>query len=474
MNEHGDIRGDDPSDANPTSPSGTDAAMTPWAPDPSAAPEQPAVPDGGHFDDTAEPAATPVFSGGVAAAARPRGRRVLALGLAATVLLTIGAGGGALAAIQLQNGQQTTSAQVGGGSNGGSAAGGGANAQPGTPGSGFAPGSGNGFGNGNGHGFGPGFSDGSTGSGTSTRSGTAATTAQTVGVVTIVTTLGYESGEAAGTGIILNSSGRILTNNHVIDGATAIRVTVESTGTSYPAKVVGTDATDDVAVLQLAGASGLTPASLATSSAAVGDSITAVGNAGGTGTLSAATGSVTALDQSITTAAEGSSSSERLTGLIETDANVVAGDSGGPLVNAAGTVLGIDTAASAGSADVTGYAIPIGHAISVAADIVAGKDTADITLGYPAFLGVSVSPRASATGGGAVLGQVIPGTPAASTGLAAGDTITAVDGTSIGSASELTSTLRGHRPGDSVKITYTDANGAGHSVRVTLTTGPAD
>src|SRR5690349_10315609 len=112
------------------------------------------------------------------------------------------------------------------------------------------------------------------------------------GVVTITTQLGYENGEAAGTGMVLTSAGEVLTNNHVIAGATTITVAVPGTGHRYGARVVGYDVRDDVAVLQLQGASNLKTVSLASSKPAVGQKVKAVGNAGGTGSLSSATGRV--------------------------------------------------------------------------------------------------------------------------------------------------------------------------------------
>jgi S1-C subfamily serine protease len=388
-------------------------------------------------------------------------KRIIGFGAAAVVLLGIGAGGGALAAERLQSSQQATAATAptnGFGQGGSGSTGSGTSSSTGTNG-GFGPNSGT-------------FGGFSSGSGSTGSSGTAATSAQQTGVVTVVSTLGYESGEAAGTGIVLTSNGEILTNNHVIEGSTAITVTVESTGTSYRASVVGTDAGDDIAVLQLTHASGLATARIATSAAAVGDRVTAVGNAGGTGTLSAATGTVTDLQQSITTEAEGSSASESLTGLIETDADVVSGDSGGPLENSSGQVVGIDTAASSGTAAVTGFAIPISTATRIADAIASGSMRSGITLGLPAFLGIEVSGRAAVDGAG--VAQVLRGTPAESAGLEAGDVITAVNGQTADSASALTGLLRSASPGDAVRVTYTDTTGASHTVQVTLTAGPAD
>src|SRR4051794_5068669 len=199
---------------------------------------------------------------------------------------------------------------------------------------------------------------GGTATGSSSDTLTAATAAQQVGIVEIDTVLQYQGAQAAGTGMVLTSDGEILTNNHVVEGATSITVTISSTGATYSATVVGTDPTDDVAVLQLSDASGLRTAKLSTAAATVGEAVTGVGNAGGPGPLPAATGSVTALGRSITATDETGSDPEQLSGLIETDAAIQAGDSGGPLYGDDGTIIGMDTAASSGGASL-GYAIPI-------------------------------------------------------------------------------------------------------------------
>jgi S1-C subfamily serine protease len=150
------------------------------------------------------------------------------------------------------------------------------------------------------------------------------------GLVDIDTLLGFQEEEAAGTGIVLTTSGEILTNNHVINDATAISVRDIANGKAYSATVVGYDTTKDVAVLQLKGASGLQTASIGTSSnVVVGQTVVGIGNAGGTGgTPSAAGGTVTDLNQSITAADEGDGSSEQLTDLIETNADIQPGSRG--------------------------------------------------------------------------------------------------------------------------------------------------
>src|SRR5215218_9303770 len=148
--------------------------------------------------------------------------------------------------------------------------------------------------------YGPGSSTDGLGGSTGTVGAATATADQQVGLVNIDTVLGYQNGEAAGTGMVLTSDGEILTNNHVVEGATSISVTIVSTGDTYPATVVGTDPTDDVAVLQLSGAPDLQLADFSDTAADLGDEVTAVGNAGGTGTPSAVSGTITAVEQSIT------------------------------------------------------------------------------------------------------------------------------------------------------------------------------
>ena len=311
-----------------------------------------------------------------------------------------------------------------------------------------------------------------TGTGTATGITRDATDAESVGVVDITTVIDYGSAEAAGTGIVLTANGEILTNNHVVDGATKITVTVVSTGRSYSASVVGTDAGDDVAVLQLSGASGLKTVTLDDDTVAVGDAVTAVGNAGGTGgTPTAATGTVVALDQSITASDGTGSDAEQLTGMIEVNAAIEAGDSGGPLYDSEGEVIGIDTAASSGqSATTVGFAIPIAKAVAIADRIESGEDSATIQQGTPAFLGVRFAQDAA---GSATISGVVDGSPAADAGLQAGDTITAVNGSTVDSADALSTALAKYDAGDRVRITWVDTTGTSHTTTVTLVAGPA-
>ena len=296
------------------------------------------------------------------------------------------------------------------------------------------------------------------------------------GVVVIETNLAYQGGQAAGTGMVLTSSGEILTNNHVIRGATDIKVRVPSTGRSYAAEVVGYDLTDDVAVLQASGAADLKTAPLGSSSSVdVGQSVQAVGNAGGTGYLSHASGTVTGVGRSITVS-DDQGGSENLSGLIETNAAVRPGDSGGPLLNSAGQVIGMDTAASAGNdvAQTTsnqGYAIPIDKATSIADQIHSGNGSDTIHIGGTAFLGVEASAN-SYQGAGAVVSAVVPGSAAEAAGLSAGDLITSIGGHTISSPDSLSQIVVAQKPGASIDVVFVDQAGTTQTTNLTLASGP--
>jgi S1-C subfamily serine protease len=294
-----------------------------------------------------------------------------------------------------------------------------------------------------------------------------ATAAESAGVVLIDTVVDYGEGEAAGTGLVLTSNGYVLTNHHVVADSTSITVTVPSTGTDYVADVVGYDATDDVAVLHLEGASGLTTVRTDTAGVAAGTAVTAVGNAEGGGTLLAADGTVTAASADITVS-DDQGGTESLSDLIQVDADVVSGDSGGALLDADDEVVGMNVAASSGSADVVGYAIPISTVLHVAAEIRAGDSGGDIELGYGAALGVELPTGSTSP----VVAGVIQGGAANKAGITAGSTITSFDGTDITSADTLTTAISKHDAGDRVRVTWTDSAGQEHTATVTLGRAP--
>jgi S1-C subfamily serine protease len=237
------------------------------------------------------------------------------------------------------------------------------------------------------------------------------------GLVDVVTTLGYQSGKAAGTGMVLTSTGEVLTNNHVIDGATSIKATDIGNGRTYAAKVVGYDKTHDVAVLQLQNASGLQTVTLSSAGAQSGQKVVALGNAlGKGGTPSVVSGRITGLSQSITASDQGAGDSEQLTGMISHNAPIQPGDSGGPLANTEGEVIGMNTAASDSSSSgspsqssqaqtaTQAFAIPITRASSIAGQIEAGTPSSTVHIGATAFLGVETSPSGTGSFGGNIPG----------------------------------------------------------------------
>jgi S1-C subfamily serine protease len=343
-------------------------------------------------------------------------------------------------------------------------------------------------------------SSGSTGTGnsnTSTGSLNVAAIAKQVdpGLVDVDTTLKYNDETAEGTGMVLTSTGLVLTNNHVIDEGTSVTATLVQTGKTYSATVVGYDSTDDVALLQLQGATGLKTVNVGNSNTAkVGEQVLALGNAEGKGGLpSTAPGQITGLNQTINAGDSSNTAiTETLHHMLETNAGIQEGDSGGPLVNASGQVLGMDTAANTGStsqfggSQTTGFAIPIDNALTIAKEIADDKGSSTVHIGLAGFMGVGVdnisdastclsqSGSSSGFGGGsanytppvssgALVCDVYPGTPAANSGLTAGDVIVAVNGQTVSNESQLTNIMAGDHPGDTVSITYYDTNGSKHN-----------
>jgi S1-C subfamily serine protease len=290
-------------------------------------------------------------------------------------------------------------------------------------------------------------------------------------VVDIDTTV--SGGQAAGSGMVLTSGGEVLTNNHVVDGATSISVTVPSTGRSYDAHVVGVDPSADVALIQLSGASGLKTVRIAPASAVkVGVAVVAIGNALGQGGAPSVTqGAITSLDESIT-ASEDNGTSEQLTGLIESDAPISPGDSGGALVDTSGRVLGMITAGQtrgfrSSSSDI-GYAVPAATAMDVVQQIRSGRSSAQVIIGSSGYIGVQVRDGDS---GVQVVG-IESGSPAEQAGITAGSTITAINGTSVSDSQTMGNLIHSHKPGDQITVGWIDANGDSHTATLTLEGGP--
>src|SRR5690242_20425679 len=349
------------------------------------------------------------------------------------------------------------------------------------------------------------------------------------GIVIINTTLQYSSERAAGTGMVINAAqGLVLTNNHVIENSTKITATVAATGKNFQARVVGYDVTGDVALIQLQNPSGLHQVPLGDSGKVkVGDAVTALGNAEGRSQIVSAPGRITGVNKTITASDQGGAvTSETLHGMFQTDAGIVPGDSGGPLVNAAGQVIGMDTAGNdvrmPDQQAAAGFAIPVNTALSVAREIAAGHASSTISIGYPPFIGIYVGQGTSSDpqrqaqeqqqqnnngfggfGGGNGFGgngqgqscytndsdlpvpdsiaQVSSGTlvigticasPAANAGVTAGSVITSVSGQPVGAPPTLHTALSKFRPGDTVSLTWITPSGQHKTASMTLKEGP--
>jgi len=292
-------------------------------------------------------------------------------------------------------------------------------------------------------------------------------------VARIDTTINYQHAIGAGTGIVLDQGGTLLTNFHVVQGADSITATVA--GRSYPADLVGYDRNRDIAVLQLRGAGGLPVAVLGDSSQlAVGDPVVALGNARGSGSpLTQEAGEVVGFGRTINAKDELTGSSSQATGLIEFAAPVRAGDSGGPMVNAAGQVMGVTTAATVNfrmDPGGSGFAIPINDALATANQIRSGSPSATVHIGPPTLLGVGVNSRNQPENlPGVVLFEVLRGGPAEQAGLHDGDVLLSIDGEQLNSATSLTNVLDRHYPGDVVDLTWIDRAGQQLTGKATLT-----
>ena len=301
------------------------------------------------------------------------------------------------------------------------------------------------------------------------------------GLVDISTNLSYQGAVGAGTGIVLDPSGEVLTNNHVIEGATEITAVSLANSRSYAVDVIGFDRASDIALVRLRGAEGLPIATLGSSAAlTVGEPIAAIGNSDGAGgTPSYAPGVVTELGASVRASDESGGGARQLDDLIRVAADIRPGDSGGPLVNGAGRVVGVTVAATltyrmGGVSGGEGFAIPIDRALAIANQIRTGAPVPSIHLGDTAFIGVGIADQLPLTGGppGAVVRQVLPNTPAGATGLVSGDVITAVDGVPITAAADLSAVMDQRRPGDTVVLTWIDRFGVLRSAPLVLAKGP--
>ena len=304
-------------------------------------------------------------------------------------------------------------------------------------------------------------------------------------LVNINTTL--SDGRAAGTGIIISSSGEVLTNNHVIADATSIKVDIGGTGNTHDAHVVGYDVADDVALVQIDGVSNLKTVTLGDPSKLnVGDPVVAIGNAlGEGGTPKVSQGKVTGLDQQVTAGDPTGGTTETLQHMIQIDAPIQPGDSGGALVNSQGQVVGMNTAAAGGrftqqTGSNVGFAIPVSSAIQVIKQIQTGNGGGNVHIGSSrALLGVNVadpnsgdSNCSSSNTNGALIVGVQSNSAASAAGMQECDTITTLDGKTISDQNALHTALTAYDPGDKVTVGWVDTSGNSHSASVTLGSGP--
>lgn len=282
------------------------------------------------------------------------------------------------------------------------------------------------------------------------------TVMQAPGILLVDTQLTGAMG--TGTGIVLSADGLAVTNYHVVEDSSRVRVTVSDTGRRHTATVLGRDAENDIAVLQLEDAEGLETASLAAQDPRPGDPVAAVGNGRGQGYLTSVRGEVLGLDRSIYAAPEGSEDYSRLTGLIQTDADVVPGYSGGPMVDADGQVVAVSVAASSGttSNEVDGFGIPLDVALGVVQQVLSGEETDTVSIGADGALGIMISPGDD----GVVVVEVDAGSSADEIGLRPGDVIVAVDGRSVGtSASRLSRMVNDRNVGERITVKWRTPDG---------------
>jgi S1-C subfamily serine protease len=302
------------------------------------------------------------------------------------------------------------------------------------------------------------------------------------GVVTIK--VDTQGGQALGSGFVIDGEGHIVTNDHVVEGASSISVEFAD-GATYNAQLVGADPSTDVAVVKVdAPSSELTPLQFADSGAVqVGDGVVAIGSPLGLDET-VTSGIVSALHRTIT-----SPNNFSINDAIQTDAAINHGNSGGPLLNLSGQVIGINSQidSDSGGNDGIGFAVPSNTVKSVASQLITSGKVEH------AYLGVAVATIDGSTAAqldipaGVEVTQVRGGTPASDAGLKAatsakavngqevpvgGDVITAVDGQKISSSEELQSVIGAKKPGDTVTLTYT-RDGSEHSVDVTLGTRPS-
>ncbi len=297
-------------------------------------------------------------------------------------------------------------------------------------------------------------------------------------VVTISSEFGLYG--VAGTGFVVDADGLVLTNFHVVEQATDVTAVHMGNGLIYDASILGYDKSRDLAVLKLETASDLPVASIGRSAdVAVGDSVTAVGNASGAGILVPAPGRVVALNKAVTAQSSVDGSRNELTGMIQIDADVRPGDSGGPLVDAWGNVVGVDAAGLSDEARESqapeAYAIPIDDAMAVVEQIREGRSGGTVHVGPTPYLGIGVRDvsvfRGTAPSQGAAVASVQDDSPAARTGLVRGDVIVSIDGRAVRTSADLAEEMVQRVPGQTISLEWVSEKGIRQQQSLTLELG---
>lgn len=301
-----------------------------------------------------------------------------------------------------------------------------------------------------------------------------------VSIMTNVSTrtmFGAAQQQAAGTGVVVSADGYILTNKHVVSGATAVTI-VMSDGTIYEkVSLVGVDPLNDIAYLKIDGAKGLKPASLGDSSTVrVGQGVIAIGNALGQYQNTVSSGIISGKGRPVNAGSENGSTSESLSDLLQTDAAINPGNSGGPLLNRSGQVIGINTAVAA-NAEGIGFAIPINAVKGTLASVISGKGVQRSYIGLryvpvtPAIakrFNLPVKQGAYVVSDGAT-SAVETGGPADKAGISEKDIITNINGASVGEAGGVSTLIGAYAPGETVTVTYL-RGGSERTTKVTLAT----
>ncbi|MDP8956204.1 MAG: S1C family serine protease [Actinomycetota bacterium] len=287
----------------------------------------------------------------------------------------------------------------------------------------------------------------------------------------------------AGTGMLITSSGQVLTANHVVSGATSINVEIDGRAGRHPARVVGASPSADVALLQIGNVSGLPTVTIGDSGTVQeGDEVVAIGNARGQGTPQASSGTVTALNRTIVVG-DGDGVLGRLNDLIQVSTLIEEGQSGGPILNFKGEVVGMITAARRSFRDETSqtaFAIPSSSSMGIVNEVRAGRASSTVFIGPVGYMGIAareVDPALAArlgleTAAGVQVVNVYEGGPAADAGLRPGSVITAIDGTTVRSVQRLSAAIHVHKPGETIRVRWVDPSGT-HDSNVTLVPGPA-